>query len=328
MSMNEKQFTERHSPSWQELEGVLQRLEKGEQSNQEAVRVPLLFRQVAADLSLAQHRMLGSRLSGSLNMLVTRCFALMHRGLSSRGGLWEFVTQIFPRTVRGEWRLALIGFCLFMIPFIAMIMSAKESPQYFYSALSTEEIAAMDDMYGDSAKSVEETEAEGPEILRSFAGFAFYVEHNIGIGLKSYGLGALGTVGAVYELVWEGVKLGAMFGYVHSIGNGHKIWQFAISHSSFELLGLILCATGGVRLGLGLILPGRKTRSASLRDSAKQSLPLLFGGVFMVFVAAIIEGFWSHQPAIPADVKYAFGTSAWVFWLLYFAFAGRVRHAG
>jgi uncharacterized membrane protein SpoIIM required for sporulation len=61
--------------------------------------------------------------------------------------------------------------------------------------------------------------------------------------------------------------------------------------------------------------------------AGKKALPILLGGVAMVFMAAIIEGFWSPTSWIPVEAKYTFGSIMWLVWLGYFLLCGRRRHA-
>ncbi len=309
----------------EELAAIVEALERQRGFHSEALRLPAVLRQVAADLALARHRMRSEQTCEQLADLVIRGQRILQAGTGAmeHNGFLRFVQATFPQAVRRDWRLVLVGLLLFFVPFIAMILSSNSGTRWINSSLSVEEISSLEGMYGDGAQAVEQHQREDGVLTGSFMGFAFYVNHNITIGLRSYALGILATVGSVYELAWEGVKLGAMFGYVHHTGNGHKIWQFAISHSSFELLGLILCGVAGIRLGLGLLLPGQMPRLQSIKHSARLSLPLLLGGAGMVFLAAIVEGFWSPQSFIPVGLKFAFGISMWVLWFLYFLLAGR-----
>jgi uncharacterized membrane protein SpoIIM required for sporulation len=321
--MKKATFEEKNQPRWTELETLLQRLEK-RQAGTEASRVPGLFRQACHDLSLAQHRMYGRRLCERLNSLVVRGYQQLHR---SRGLSWEsmvrFAAVTFPQAIRSEWKLFILATTLFWLPFGAMIAASYFAPHWVFSLLTPTEMTMLDAMHGGKAEPLAHFSKEYGDFGAHFAMFGFYVQHNIGIGLKMFGMGILFTIGSIYELVWEGLKLGAMFGYIHYTGHADKIWRFAIGHSSFELTGLIICGTAGMRLGLGVLFPGRLPRSQSIAAAGRRALPILLGGAGMVFLAAIVEGFWSSQSWQSDEVRYTFGLGMWLFWLLYFLFAGR-----
>jgi uncharacterized membrane protein SpoIIM required for sporulation len=323
--MKKSSFEESNTRRWNELDGLLDHLEKG-RAGTEASRLPAMFRQVCSDLSMAQHRMYGRKLCDRLNALVVRCYQQMQRG-GARGmeGIVSFFAWTFPRAVRREWKLFVIALALFWVPFGLMILAAYLEPEWIFGALSPEEIAMMDGMYGPQAEPVEYFSKEYGSTATGFMMFTFYVQHNIGIGLRMFGMGILFCLGALYELVMEGVKLGAMFGYVHYTGNEDKIWRFAISHSSFELTGLIICGVAGMRLGLGVLFPGQLPRGESIARAGKLALPIVLGGAAMVFLAAIIEGFWSPSHLVPVEMKYMFGFACWGLWAAYFILCGRGR---
>ncbi len=323
--MKKATFEEQNTARWSELEQLLQRLEK-RQAGPETSRVPTLFRQLCQDLSLAQHRMYGRKLCDRLNQLVVRGYQQLHHApaLSGAAAL-RFAVSTFPRAIRAEGRLFTLALVLFWVPFLAMIAAAYLAPQWLFSLLSPGQMVMLDEMHGGDAHPLDHFAKEFGGIGAQFSMFSFYVQHNIGIGLKMFGMGILFTVGSIYELVWEGLVLGASFGYLHYTGHPEHIWRFAIGHSSFELTGLIVCGTAGMRLGLGVLFPGRLPRTQALAVAGKRALPILLGGAGMVFLAAIVEGFWSSQPDLSDPVRYTFGISMWIAWAGYFLFAGRVR---
>lgn len=330
--MKKSTFEETNEARWAEVDALLKAM-KTKSAGTESSRLPSLFRQVCSDLSLAQHRMYGRRLCDRLNNLVVSCYHQLHRGAAiSSEGIVGFVTQKFPQAIRREWKLFTLALALFWIPFGAMIAAAYFAPQWIFSMLGPDELSMLDQMYGEGSKPLDHFSKEYGDAGAHFMMFSFYVQHNIGIGLKMFGMGILFTIGSVYELVWEGLQLGAMFGYIHYTGHGENIWRFAIGHSSFELTGLIICGTAGMRLGLGAMFPGRLTRGQAIAASGQRALPLLLGGAGMVFLAAIVEGFWSSQGTLTDEIRYIFGGSMWCLWALYFIFAGRsqersLRHA-
>jgi uncharacterized membrane protein SpoIIM required for sporulation len=133
-------------------------------------------------------------------------------------------------------------------------------------------------------------------------------------------------VGAIYGLGYQGIILGAMFGYVHANGNLHRLYTFCASHSSFEILGIILCGAAGTVIGLGLVKPGRLSRKDALAAAGRRGLPILVGGALMVTLAAPIEGYWSPS-SVPAGVKHTVGILGWLGFAAYFALVGRRHNA-
>lgn len=80
----------------------------------------------------------------------------------------------------------------------------------------------------------------------------------------------------------------------------------------------------GLRIGYALIDPGPFSRLNALRLAGRDVVPMIYGVVLMLIVAAFIEAFWSSSTALAVEVKYAVGALLWALVLLY-SFSGR-RH--
>ena len=109
--MTSGDFEHRNTERWAEYERVVGKMEQGKPAP-EAENLPRMFRELSLDLSLAESRMYGARITGRLNELVIRGYELIYR---TRRGSWEnvlsFVAVKFPRAVRKEWRLVLAVQC-------------------------------------------------------------------------------------------------------------------------------------------------------------------------------------------------------------------------
>jgi uncharacterized membrane protein SpoIIM required for sporulation len=316
--MKPQAFEEANRAEWSKLEQQLAALAKREPAD-EAHRLPHLFRRVCGDLALAQHRMYGRQLCDRLNGLVISGYQELHRALN-RGseGFMRFVSSTLPRAVRGEWRLFWLTMAIFWVPFFAFIIAAHFEPKWIYAVLDPLQRMEMDGMYGADTP----TEFLREQYTSHFMMFSFYIMNNVSIDFRIFAGGVLFTLGAVYALGFNGIFIGAIFGYVLQSGNGQRLLTFVAGHSSFELYGMILCGVAGMRLGLALMKPGRHSRGDALRAAGVRAMPLLLGGAGMTFVAAFIEGFWSAGPA-PATVKHVVGITLWVLLSAYLLFAGR-----
>ena len=316
--MNQQTFVEHNSPRWRETEVLVELLEKG-RGNSEASKLPALFRQLCGDMALAQHRMYGSRLCADLNELVIRCRDQLARPTErARGGFARLIVQDFPRAVRKEWRLFWLGMLLFFGPMILMVIAAHVEPRWIFSVLGPEEMRQMDSMYGREMS----VDLVREEFGSDFGMFGFYIFNNISIGLKCVGMGVLAMVGSMFQLGYQGVVLGAMEGYVHYAGNMERFYAFVAGHSAFELGGIVICGVAGMILGQAILKPGPYTRGAALSVAGKRALPLIYGGVLLILMAAFVEGFWSASP-VPAQVKYTVGSVNVILLTLYLLLSGK-----
>ncbi|MFN5961618.1 MAG: stage II sporulation protein M [Verrucomicrobiota bacterium] len=321
--MTQLTFTTQNSPRWEETRRLLGSLEKSPRSPL-ALQLPSLYRQLCADYALAQHRLYSESLCSDLNALMIRCRNLLTREEGSATSRFaRLFTTDFPATARREWRLLALSALLFFGPMAGMVAAARFDPRWIFSVLGPDEMEMMDGMYGRG----EETREFLRETFGSdFAMFGHYIWNNVTIALRMAGSGVLAMVGALFMLAYQGVVIGAMQGYVHYAGDTEKFYAFVSGHAAFELGGIVICGTAGLILGRAVLKPGTLSRPAALAAAGQRALPLIYGGSFLVFFAAFIEGFWSASPA-PPTTKYINGIANWCHLAAYLAFAGRTRTA-
>lgn len=316
--MTQLRFEQEHAARWAETEHLL-KAAKSRRFTPDQVRLPALYRQLCADLSLAQHRMYGARLCSRLNELVISTREALTKGtLTDRrdhpARLWSSI----PRAVRRDWRLFWLNMLLFWGPLFAFIIAAYQDERWIFAVLDEGTMAQLDEMYGSSS------------VLSSYRGkfdsdfmmFAFYIYNNIGIGLRTIAGGVLATLGAVVVTGMQGIILGAMFGYVHYAGNTERFYTFVAGHSSFELLGLIICSVAGTRLGMAVVNPRGLSRADALKATARLALPMIYGGPLLLLLAAFVEGFWSAS-SVPPPAKIVVGIACWLLLSGWLFFAGR-----
>jgi uncharacterized membrane protein SpoIIM required for sporulation len=282
--------------------------------------MPRRFREICADLSLAESRMYGARITERLNELVIRGYELIYR--KGRGG-WsraaEFLVAGFPQAVRRERRLFWLCNAVFWLPFLAMMFSAAHEIRWVQALLGAEGMASMEKMYGGRDQQIAHLREEYGS---NFMMFCFYIYNNVAIDFRIFAAGMAAGVGTLFFLLFNGLHLGAAAGYVNHACDPESFWSFVSGHSSFELLGMVVSGMAGMRLGLAILKPGRLPRTRALAEASKQALPLIYGAALMTTIAAVIEGFWSAQ-RIPSEVKYAFGMVGWILCAAYFLTAGR-----
>jgi uncharacterized membrane protein SpoIIM required for sporulation len=304
---------------WAEYESLVTLMEKGK-AGPEAEKLPRLFRELSLDLSLAESRMYGGRITERLNELVIRGYELIYR---TRRGSWEnvvaFVAVKFPQAVRKEWRLFWLCNAVFWLPFFAMMLSANHDIRWIQAVLGGEGMASMEQMYGGKEEQLSHLRSEYGS---NFMMFCFYIYNNVAIDFRIFAGGMAAGLGTLFYLIFNGFHLGAAAGYVGHACNLESFWSFVAGHSSFELLGMVVSGMAGMRLGLAILRPGRLPRVRALVEASKQALPLIYGAALMTTVAAMIEGFWSAQP-IPSGLKYTVGILGWILHIAYFALAGR-----
>jgi len=327
--MQGKEFEHKNRARWGEYERMLNSVEaKSRQDNQAAgldvSRLPAMFREVCTDLALARHRMYGMTLSENLNELVIRGHKVIHR---RSGGTWgkvfRFAAFEFPMAVRAEWRLLVVATLSFLLPAIGMILAGFYWSDFSWiqAVLGPGMMQSLDSMYGSRDDQISNLRSEYGS---NFMMFCHYIMNNIGIDFRIYAGGILACLGTFFFLIFNGVFFGAVIVYIHKSCDPQAFYTFVVGHSSWELIAMVIAGMAGLRIGLGLLHPGRNTRRRALMVAGKRSLPLIFGAAGMTLIAASIEGFWSAEP-FPPSVKYTVGAMMWIFVLSYLGFAGRGR---
>ena len=319
--MNSSTFQNQNEERWRELEQVLDRLDDGEPKPGDAQRLPALFRQVCSDASLAEHRMYGLSLCERLNRLVIRGYYYIHRELT---GFWRrvgvFLLFKLPRLVRQEWRLFWLAMLLFWGPFFAIVASSYTDRRWVESLIDPATMEELQTGFGEDSPIAEARGTFGS----NFQMFGLYIFNNVSIDLRVFAGGILFGLGTVFFVVFNGLGIGAVTGYVIHAGDGMRFLNWVSGHSVPELAGLILAAMAGFKIGFAIIRPGRFPRKEALIHAGRVAVRLLFGAMAMTTFAAFIEGFWSPVE-FPDDVKYTFGALMVVGMAAYLLLGGRGR---
>ncbi len=317
--MTAGEFEQRNEARWADYERLVTQMEKGKRSA-EAGELPRLFREVSLDLSLAESRMYGERITERLNELVIRGYELIYR---TRRGTWAdviaFVAVKFPRAVRAEWKLFWLCSVVFWLPFFAMMLSAQHDIRWIQAVLGADGMASVEQMYGGKEEQLSHLRSEYGS---NFEMFCFYIYNNVAIDFRIFAGGIAAGLGTLFFLLFNGLHIGAAAGYVNHACNPPSFWSFVAGHSSFELLGMVVAGMAGLRLGLAVLRPGRLPRTRALAEASRKALPLIYGAALLTTLAAVVEGFWSAQ-GIPYAWKYALGAVAWAGHIAYFTLAGR-----
>lgn len=150
----------------------------------------------------------------------------------------------------------------------------------------------------------------------------YYVYNNVSIALRCFALGIFGGLGSALYLVYNGLSIGAILGYVTAQGAGGNVATFIVGHGSLELGAIVLAGGSGISLGWSLVAPGDLPRTTSLRRRAREVLVVVAGAAVMLLMAAAIEAFWSASSAA-REVKLAVGGTLLVLVLAYVLLAGR-----
>lgn len=326
--MRELQFIAQREGEWalwdRWLAGRRPRPAQGGEDALPPAELPARFRRLCRDLSLARDRQYSAMLQDSLHRRVLAVHQRVYGARRRDGNAFlGFLLQGFPALVRREWRVTLAGALLLFLPMLLMIGVLQHHPDGIYLVLPAEQVAEMQDMYAPDARHLGRPRSASSQWMM----WGLYIANNVRIDFQCFAGGIAFGLGSVFFLLFNGMVLGAVAGHLTQIGYVETFWGFVAGHSAFELTGAALSGAAGLKIGIALIAPGRRSRLAALKENGRVAVQLLAGAAALTFCAAFIEAFWSPTRSVPVELKYGVGVALWLLTLAYLLFAGRARHA-
>ncbi|HUO86409.1 MAG TPA: stage II sporulation protein M [Thermoanaerobaculia bacterium] len=316
--MSRERFEDLRAEEWRRFADLVGRLESvRNRPTPETAELPALYRRICLHLALVRERRYGVDLEDHLNRLALRGHRQLYRGERISGRrIVELLAADFPARLREEWRLVLVASLLFLVPALATGVAVTLAPEVAYSVMHPEMVHQLEEMYRPDGEVVREADSD---VMM----FGFYVHNNVGIAFRTFAGGVLFGLGSIFFLVYNGLFLGAVAAFLGQAGLGGTFWPFVVGHSAFELPAIVFAGAAGLRLGLAVVAPGRRSRGAALAAAARRSLPLVAGIAFLLVLAAFVEAFWSSNAWLPDAVRYGVGAALWLAFFTYLAVGGR-----
>jgi uncharacterized membrane protein SpoIIM required for sporulation len=148
------------------------------------------------------------------------------------------------------------------------------------------------------------------------------ISNNIQVTLLAFGFGLTAGIGTTVLLIFNGIHLGSVAGWMTLHGKSRALWGWIMPHGGTELLAICLAGAAGYILAGAIVAPGQSRRSAALKSVGGDALTIELGCMVMLLIAGLIEGFVS-----PSGIDYssriavlAVSLSAWP---VYFFGVGR-----
>jgi uncharacterized membrane protein SpoIIM required for sporulation len=313
--MKQKQFETEHARLWREIDAILH------DASLEMEELPAYYRRLCQCLALAKQRGYSPALTDYLQKMVLDCHKRIYGSAIERPRvLRAWLLQDLPCRVREEWRLLLVAALAFWGVALALGLLVWWKPYWAYSFISPAQLDEMQSMYQPGRVSIGRGGSEGDVAM-----FGFYIWNNVSIGFRTFAAGIFGGVPALLSLMSNGMNNGVVASWLSMTpATRGTFWPFVVTHSSFEITGLMLSGLAGMRLGLALIHPGRLSRRHALYAASQRMFPVIVGAALLTVLAAFFEAFWSANSAIPVGVKYSVAALCWFSVIGYFSLVGRV----
>jgi uncharacterized membrane protein SpoIIM required for sporulation len=320
------EFRRERESKWQELEGLVSRIERhglSSLNDEEIARLPGLYRAALSSLSVARSISLDKDLVSYLEVLAQRAYLCVY---STRRSLWTTVRQFFERTFPGlvydMRRFLLVSAVLLVAGVAAGTLLTLENPDRFYSFVD-DNMAGGRGPLSTREELSDVLRGDGRGLLGMLSAFAsFLFTHNARIGLLCFALGFAFGLPVLLLLFTNGLLLGAFSAIYIRQDLAIEFWAWVLPHGITELLAACICGAAGLSVGYSIIFPGRYRRLDQLVHRGREAALVVVGAVAMFFVAALVEGFF-RQLVHSVPIRLSLAAISMPVWLLYFRRAGR-----
>jgi len=322
-------FIERERPMWDELEYMLDRLERSDRRKldlAQAKRLHYLYERAAAALARIQTYSCDPEVREHVESLVARAYGLIHSAGRERRRrfnpvAWFFGT--FPRTVRRHWRALALASSVMAAGMLFGALALWFDPDSRHVLMPF----GHADMRPSERVAQEQASGGASGVTHVKAAFsAMLMTNNIKVSIFAMALGAVWGMGTIVILFHNGVILGAvMLDYIRD-GQSEFLAAWLLPHGSVEIPAILIAAQAGLVLGAALIGRGnRKPLKVRLREILPSLVTLIFGVAVLLVWAGILEAFLSqyHPPAVPYSLKILFGSVQLALLAAFFVLAGR-----
>lgn len=308
--MKQQRFEEQHEKTWQRIETSLEKPATDNNSKVLAEHYMLLCQHLA----IAQERLYDAALIERLNHLVMRVYRELYRYRSeTRLNLFAFFIRDFPLAIYRHRYYVLVAFLVFVLPGLVAGTWIYLDEDAVYTVIDSPQVRSMENMYDPEARKLGREREADTDIFM----FGFYIKNNISVAFRCFAGGILVGIGTLLVLFYNGLFIGSVAGHLTRLDYVDTFYPFVVGHGSFELTAIVFSGAAGLRLGYAILSPGQYSRLNSIRNAGREVVPMLYGIVIMLTIAAFLEAFWSSNASLPISVKYTVGGILWVLVLLY-----------
>jgi uncharacterized membrane protein SpoIIM required for sporulation len=214
----------------------------------------------------------------------------------------------FARAARRHaWAVALSA-VMFFGPAVASYVAVQLHPALGYD-LVAEGFLDFNPAHEENLHSI-------PSLARPIVSSAI-ITNNVQVALMAFGLGLTAGVGTTLVLIFNGIHLGSVAGWMTLQGSQKALWGWIMPHGATELLAICLAGAAGYLLAGAIVAPGQVRRSSALKQVGGDALVIEIGCMVMLVIAGVIEGFLSPS-SISYQARLIVLLASVLLWAIYF----------
>jgi uncharacterized membrane protein SpoIIM required for sporulation len=301
------QWIGKRRPHWDRLASLLAQSDAsglGQLSRAELQEMALLYRQVAADLSVLRQDSTARTYAVHVNQLLARAHHIIYSGRKTNlKTLFLFLRDEYPLVFQQQIGYVLASLAVSVAFGVLGAVLTNARPDFMRHFVGPEMIATMErhQMWTESIVSI------APKATSDI------MTNNLTVSFVTFAGGIVFGLGTFWSLFQNGMLLGVVGAACHQYGMSLLLWSFVAAHGSLELPSIIIAGGAGFRLGHAMLFPGALRWKDSVAQGGIEATRLVAGIIPMLFVAGCLEGFFSPSHA-PIPLKFAIG--AMLFTLL------------
>jgi uncharacterized membrane protein SpoIIM required for sporulation len=294
------QWILKRRPHWDRLAFLLAQSDAsglGQLSRAELQEMALLYRQVAADLSVLRQDSTSRTYTQYVNQLLARAHHIIYSGRKTNlRTLFLFLRDEYPAIFQRQIGYVAASLLVSVAFGVLGAVLTTVRPEFMRHFVGPEMIATMErhEMWTKSVVSVAPMAS------------SWIMTNNLTVSFVTFAGGIVFGLGTFLALFQNGIMLGVIGAACHHYDMSLALWSFVAAHGSLELPSIIIAGGAGFRLGHAMLFPGALRWKESVARGGIEATRLVSGIIPLLVIAGTLEGFFSPSAA-PVWLKFTVG---------------------
>jgi uncharacterized membrane protein SpoIIM required for sporulation len=294
------QWIGKRRPHWDRLAALLAQSDENglsRLSRAELQELALLYRQVAADLSVLRQDATARTYTEHVNHLLARAHHIIYSGRKATLlSLFRFLRDEYPAIVQRQRNFVAASLFVSVAWGVLGAVVTTARPEFMHHFVGPRMIATMErhEMWTNSIVAVAPMET------------SHIMTNNLTVSFLAFAGGITFGLATFLLLYTNGMLIGVLGAACHQYGMSVALWSFVAPHGSLELPAILIAGGAGFRLGHAMLFPGVYRWKESVARGGLEATRLVSGVIPMLVVAGCLEGFFSPSNA-PVWMKFTVG---------------------
>jgi uncharacterized membrane protein SpoIIM required for sporulation len=305
-------WIQKRRPHWDRLAHLLAVSDQNglkQLSRAELQELALLYRQVAADLSVLRQDTTARTFATYVNQLLARAHHIIYSGRKTNLlTLFRFLRDDYPAIFQRHIQFVVASLLITAACGMLGVVLTTARPEFMRHFVGPAMIATMErhEMWTQSIVSIAPKETSR------------IMTNNLAVSFETFAGGISFGLITLFSLYTNGMLLGVIGAACHHYGMSLALWSFVAAHGSLELPSIIIAGAAGLRLGHAMLFPGGYRWKDSVAKGGIEATRLVSGIIPLLVIAGCLEGFFSPSHA-PVWLKFTVGgvlfllLNAWLF---------------